>query len=45
MLNTFDKLKMATKGIECDRPNAVHNIKYANFRGTFWFFISIIDEL
>jgi putative transposase len=48
LLNTFNKVKKTTKGFGFDQPTAVHqhwhtDIKYVNFRGTFLFFISVID--
>ena len=48
LLNRFNKVKKTTKGFGFDQPTAVHqhwhtDIKYVNFRGTFLFFISVID--
>jgi len=48
LLNRFNKVKSTTKGQGFDQPTAPHqhwhtDIKYVNFRGTFLFFISVID--
>lgn len=48
LLNGFNKVKKTKKGFGFDQPTAVHqhwhtDIKYVKFRGTFLFFISVID--